>query len=255
MTGVYDEAELYCAAFDFPVNAEVDWLLEQVGPVTRVLEPMCGNARYGIEFVKRGIDYLGFDRSPFMLARTQAIAGMTLLQADATDFAIKGNPCDLAFCPIDSIRHLSADEAIPKHLSCVWRHLRDRGMYVIEVDLMSRDGDQPRAPDSKSKWSMKQPDGTMVEAVVYGERFDLANRRMWERSIYRRVRDGEVIAEANELHEMRQVTWSDLAAAAGDAGFTIDAVHAHLSGNRRPRVEPGSHLENTGTNHYVFLRR
>ena len=129
------------------------------------------------------------------------------------------------------------------------------GMYVIEVDLMRRDGDHPLPPDQKSQWTMPQPDGSVIEACVHGERFNLARRLMWERSIYRLVKDGEVIRQANQLHEMRQITWDDMVAFAKAGGFEITAVHAHLAGGRRPLVEPGRSLENTGTNHYVFLKQ
>lgn len=255
MTGVYDQAELYCAAFDFPVEVEIDWLLECVPGVGRVLEPMCGNARYGRAFAVRGLEYVGFDRSPAMLARADRLPGMTLFEADATDFSLEGDPFDLAVCPIDSIRHLSGDGEIEAHLAGIHRHLRPGGHYVIEVDLMSHDGDEPLPPDQKAQWTMDQPDGTMIEATVHGERFDLTRRRMWERSIYRRLRDGEVIDEVNELHEMRQISWADMESFAAGAGFEITSIHAHLAGGVRPAVEPGPQLENTGTNHYVFLQR
>jgi SAM-dependent methyltransferase len=254
MTGVYDEAELYCGAFDFCVEAEINWLLQQVPHVQRILEPMCGNARYGRAFAARGIEYVGLDRSRAMLARAEVLSGMTLLEADARDFAIDGDPFDLACCPIDSIRHLSGDGEIARHLACIHRHLRPGGHNVIEVELMRRDGENPLPPDTKSHWTIDQPDGTVIEASVRGERFDLARRLMWERSIYRRLRDGVIIAEVDELHEMRQITWDDLATLVAAAGFEIAAIHAHLSGNRRPRVEPGPHLENRAVNHYIFLR-
>ncbi|MCZ6834818.1 MAG: class I SAM-dependent methyltransferase, partial [Planctomycetota bacterium] len=109
MTGVYDEADLYCAAFDFPVNAEVEWLLQQIPGVKRILEPMCGNARYGHAFIKHGIEYVGLDASPSMLARAEVRAGMNLHEVDCRAFSLEGEPFDLAFCPIDSIRHVSGE--------------------------------------------------------------------------------------------------------------------------------------------------
>lgn len=261
MTGVYDEADLYCAAFDFSVDAEVEWLLTQIpglgegAGVKRVLEPMCGNARYGHAFIRHGLEYVGLDASPSMLARAEVRSGMTLHQADSRAFRLEGEPFDLAFCPIDSIRHLSGDGDIERHLACVRDHLTPApgSAYVIEVDLMSRDGDEPLPPDQKSQWSIPQPDGSVLEAIGHGERFDLANRKMWERSIYRLVREGEVIREVNQLHEMRQITWADVEAFALSAGFEIGPVHRHESSQSRPCVEPGRHLENTGFNHFIFL--
>lgn len=257
VTPVYDEADLYCAAFDFPVDSEVDWLLRRFPEVKSVLEPMCGNARYGRAFTSRAIRYVGFDRSRAMLGRAATREGMTLHEADACDFKLNDGPFDLAYCPIDSIRHLAGDGDIERHLACVHRHLSENGRYVVEVDLMDRDGPNTQPADDKSSWSIEQPDGSVIVAEVRAERFDRATRCMWERSIYRRVdgATGGVLREANELHTMRQISWADLEQCASAAGFEIEAVHAHLSGNRRPRIDaPGPRLENTGTNHYITLR-
>ena len=254
---VYDEASLYCAAFDFRVDAEVDWLLDLVGPVQSVIEPFCGNARYASTFLSRGAQYTGLDICQSMLDRATPSAGMTLHLADVADFRIQPErPYDLGWSPIDSIRHLSADGQIEAHLACMYQHLRPEAAHVIEIDLMQRDGEATQEPDSKSRWTMPQPDGSLIEAMVYAERYDAHRQQMYERSIYRRLDEhGRVTTEANQLHLMRMVSWNAIERAALDAGFAIEAVYAHQAKNARPRVDPGPHLENTGRNHYIVLRR
>ncbi len=74
-SSVYDQAELYCIAFGWPVDDEVDWLLGRCPGARSVLEPCCGQARFAAAFVERGLAYFGVDRSEGMLARAPAARG------------------------------------------------------------------------------------------------------------------------------------------------------------------------------------
>ena len=65
-----------CAAFEWPIDDEVEWALSLVPGAARVLEPMCGTARYAEAFVARGVTYFGLDASAEMLER--APTGRTL---------------------------------------------------------------------------------------------------------------------------------------------------------------------------------
>ena len=86
MTDAYTDAELYCAAFDWPVEEEVAWVLALTPGARSVLEPMCGNARYGPAFADRGLDYVGVDRAEAMLARAPDDARIATRRADARTF-------------------------------------------------------------------------------------------------------------------------------------------------------------------------
>ena len=59
---LYTQSDLYCAAFDYPVNEDVRWAVDTcrllMGRIPRtVLEPMCGNARYAADFIGHGLHY------------------------------------------------------------------------------------------------------------------------------------------------------------------------------------------------------
>lgn len=251
---VYDEADLYAAAFDWPVDDEVDWLLATVGPVASVLEPFCGHARFAPAFVARHVRYVGVDRSLAMLARVPRRDGVIVVAADARDFEAPGAPFDLAWCPVNSVTHLVDEPAALAHLACVRRHLRTGGAYVIEIEFVDHDGPWPGAGHDKGHWSMPGPDGTTVVAAWRRISCDRAARTGLEHARFElRSPDGTVRRVVDEQYVMRTWSWSDTQRLAAASGFAIESVHDHRSTGRLP-VDPGPHLENDGVNRYVVLR-
>ena len=89
---VYDEADLYCAAFTWSLDEEVAWLLGRHPKARSVLEPFCGHARYGPAFASRGGAYVGIDLAEPMLARAPRGKDITVVRADARDFTIAETP-------------------------------------------------------------------------------------------------------------------------------------------------------------------
>jgi hypothetical protein len=91
LTELYERhAALYDLAFRWDIEAEVDWLLERLGPGCRsILEPGCGSGRVLEPLARRGLEAVGIDRSPAMveLARARRGAAAEVVLADMTDFA------------------------------------------------------------------------------------------------------------------------------------------------------------------------
>lgn len=250
---VYTDAELYCAAFAGPVDRELGWLLEQTGPVSAVLEPFCGDGRYAEEFVRRGVRYFGLDATPSMLGRAPSGDGITLIHGDAREFALERR-FPLAWCPINSLTHLSDSDDIRAHLRCVRSHLEEGGLYVVEMEVFRHDGPWEDGAPERSRWSEPQADGTVVDAEVSRVDCDLAAGTFTERAVYRRLRDGHVLAESRSLFTMKMWTYDDLLALTADGGYRIERVFRHESPTSRPEVPLDRSLENEGSNHYFFLR-
>ena len=252
--GVYDEAELYCIAFSWPVDEEVDWLLALAPGATSVLEPCCGQARFAEAFVERGIAYYGVDRCRPMLDRAPSGPKITLLESDVTSFDL-GRRVDLAWCPINSLCHLAREDDVIAHLECVHRHLEPDAAYVIEVELLHHDGIWREGPADRSSWTVPSGDGTHVEATVWRESCDLAARTCVEHARYRQMRGGEVLRESSERFVMRMWTYEDLLAITRRTGFTVEHVFTNHGRRGRPEVPMAPTLENDGDNHYYVLRR
>ncbi|MCH2133125.1 MAG: class I SAM-dependent methyltransferase [Phycisphaerales bacterium] len=254
---VYGEADLYCAAFDEPVEQEVQWVIGECERLlgrspNAVLEPMCGNARYGKAFADRGVRYHGVDASEEMLKRATLHDDVTTSRGDVRKFDVPRGPYDIAWCPINSIRHLPTPSDLVQHLQCVRRHVSDDGLYLVETDLQDQDGSLEDVPEYH--WSMPQPDGSTVLAWWGAERADLATRRVWEYGRFERHVDGECVNRSESRYEMlmtRAEDWTELAAA---GGFTVEQVVRRDAGGARSVVELSPDLENIDERILLFLR-
>jgi len=113
------------------------------GPGSVWLEPACGTGRYLRALARRGRRVRGYDALPAMLAyaeRRFARSGgdWRLARADFTDpaatLAALG-PADVAFCPVNSLRHLADDDAVLAHLAQTAALLAPGGVYLVGLDL------------------------------------------------------------------------------------------------------------------------
>jgi SAM-dependent methyltransferase len=147
--GLYDDAEIYDILHAPGTAAEVTGLVRaaqrfvrRARPLTW-LEPACGTGRYLRMLAKRGERVIGFDRSPGMLAyareRMPRPPRARLFEAEMTGFAagLGGRRVDVAFNLINTIRHLTSDAAMVRHLREVGRVLRKGGVYLVGIGLVA----------------------------------------------------------------------------------------------------------------------
>ena len=181
---VYDEARCYDVAFGFrDVGAECDTLAALVarhgrpgGAVTALLELAAGPARHAREFARRGAAATALDVQPAMgeyARRAAAADGLALdvVCADMGDFAINRR-FDLAVLLMDSASYLLGNDAVLRHLDCVALHLRDGGLYVLEMSH-PRDAFGVGA-STDTRWVSESGDGLRVEMQwgAEGDAFD-----------------------------------------------------------------------------------
>jgi SAM-dependent methyltransferase len=158
----YDRAEIYDILCSWDPGQERDFVLGAserfgVGPARRILEPFCGSGR-----MLRAMPgfAVGLDRNPHMVRYARS-RGSRVFRADAARFAVREAGFDLAFCLIDSFRHLPSEEAARGHLACVARALRPGGVYVLGFDVTGDlDGDV-----SNDAWAAERH-GVRVEGDV-----------------------------------------------------------------------------------------
>ena len=144
--GIYDEPELYeaaCAYRDVPV--EVDALLRwsgvhrgaDAGPPRSVLELAAGPAEHSRDLARRGLAATALDLNPAMCARAGDLAkaagvSLSVVEGDMRDFSIAGE-FDLAITMLNSLCHLLVLDDLLRHLAAVAAHLRDGGLYIMEL--------------------------------------------------------------------------------------------------------------------------
>ena len=117
------------------------------GPGSRWLEPACGTGRYLRALLRHGRHVTGYDPLPDMRAYAAgrlARAGtdwqlrdarFTTPPAELADLA----PFDVAFCPVNSLRHLRDDRAVLAHFEQIAGLLASGGVYLVGLDLHDSD--------------------------------------------------------------------------------------------------------------------
>ncbi|HUW81880.1 MAG TPA: class I SAM-dependent methyltransferase [Phycisphaerae bacterium] len=116
----------------------LDYARQSRGPV---LELGCGTGRICVPIAAEGIDVVGLDLSPAMLAicrrKLDAQPDRTrrrvrLLRADMADFVLRQR-FGLIVVPFRAFQHLLEAEQQLACLRCVRRHLRPDGRFILDV--------------------------------------------------------------------------------------------------------------------------
>jgi SAM-dependent methyltransferase len=156
----YDYPQYWDLAFADETQAEADFI-EAVAakycdfPVRRVLEPGCGGGRQLAELTERGFDVYGCDQS------TAAVqfARSRLPEAVRSQVAVDDmrtwktdQPVDLAYCFVNTFRHLLTEEDARRHLQTVACSVRPGGLYLIGMHLMPPDADE----EDEEDWSIQE---------------------------------------------------------------------------------------------------
>lgn len=188
--GLYLAPALYDAVNAAGTARETDALVRaarryarSAGPGSVWLEPACGTGRYLRCLWRRGRLVRGYDAQPAMLAyatarfdrlhrgrgapsdnrrrQTDLSLVAATLTTPAADLANLG-PADVAFCPVNSLRHLMRDEDVLAHFAQVADLLAPGGVYLVGLDLHHAD----RQPD-EDVWLARRGRLQLTQVVQY----------------------------------------------------------------------------------------
>lgn len=107
----------------------------------RLLEPACGTGRLLLPLAKNGFDCTGLDINPHSLCylkdklQRQGLHAR-VIHADMSDFRIRYR-FDIAFCTVDTFRHLLTEQQALAHLQCMAKALKPAGIYVLGLHLLT----------------------------------------------------------------------------------------------------------------------
>ena len=146
LSNVYEEyafiADLYDHITLYRDRPDVAFFVEAATTAgSPVLEVGCGTGRVLIPTARAGIDIVGLDLSPHMLAvcrerlqkEPDAVRSrVRLLQADMRDFDL-AQRFTLATIPFRPFQHLLTVEDQLACLSCIRRHLADDGVLILDL--------------------------------------------------------------------------------------------------------------------------
>ena len=143
----------------------------------QLFEPACGTARHLRVAAARGLRVAGIDLSEPMiryaersftrrgLTGTLLVGDMTALEA--FDPALPPGGVDLAFCLINSIRHLPTDAAMLAHLRGVRALLAPRGVYAVGINFGGFDRGHALEMPSEDVWHARRGGLSVAQTVQY----------------------------------------------------------------------------------------
>jgi SAM-dependent methyltransferase len=138
------------------VGFYVDQALASGGPV---VELAVGTGRIAIPIARAGLDVIGVDTSPGMIAVARAAAEAAGV-ADRIDFRLgdlREPPVDervpLVICPFRSLLHMETEDEKLRALKAARKLLADEGRFVFDVFAPSRDD----IVETDGRWLEREP--------------------------------------------------------------------------------------------------
>lgn len=104
-----------------------------------VLELGVGTGRVARHLARAGFTVTGIDRSTAMLALARSLAAgiparrLTLYEADMREFDL-GQQFEVALCALNTFAHLTTREDQVQALNSTWKHLRDGGLFILDLN-------------------------------------------------------------------------------------------------------------------------
>ena len=158
MSNWYDFPKYYDVAFSHEMHDELAFLKAVCRSYhykgnLNLLEPACGTGRLLVPLTKAGYQCTGIDINTNSLKYLQAKLqrqGLEadLLQSDISDFKL-ASKFDLAYCTVDSFRHLLTEKAALSHLASVAHALDVNGIYILGMHLINAKA----APSRIVRWT------------------------------------------------------------------------------------------------------
>ena len=145
-----------------------------------ILELACGTGRVAIPLAKEGFEVTGLDVSQSMLgqAKKKALAAgvpVEWVHADCRDFDLE-RQFGLIIFPFNSMSHLYELEDVEFCLSCVRKHLKVEGRFIIDIfnprlDILLRDATK-RYPHT----TYPNPEGEGLVEVTENNKYEDATQ-------------------------------------------------------------------------------
>jgi SAM-dependent methyltransferase len=221
-----------------------------------VLEIGCGTGRIALRLAQAGVQVVGLDKSPEMLAVAQAKSGdlLTLrwVQADMRDFDLQAH-FGLIILPGHVFQHMLTPDAQVAALTCIRRHLAAGGVLVVHLDHQELDW---LGALTQTLGGVFEPSGEVLDPVS-GRR--VCTRRAWwyapatqTASTVAQVeeydaQDRVVARWETELLPLHCVFRYEMEHLLGRVGFAVQAVYGDFL--RGPLVDTSSEMVWVATTH------
>lgn len=191
-----------------------------------VLELACGTGRLAVPIALSGVEIVGLDMSPSMLAQARAkaeAAGVEIefVEADCRSFNL-GRQFPLIFMAFNSMQHLHDYASLSALFANVRKHLAEGGRFVFDVfnpkiEILAR-----ASGDRRLEREYQDPDGRGTVAFEYSATYDDALQVCHIQCYFvRRGPNGEEVEVREEELHLRSFFPQELDLLVRSQGFEI----------------------------------
>ena len=182
----------------------------------RVLDLACGTGSTTIPLAQRGVDAVGLDLAPAMLAKARAKAGALGLNTVFTEMNMLDLTYEKEFDAVvsfqDGINYLTGEGDFEKLAQGVGRALKPGGVFLFDLNRVDKYSDS---------------DTTVVDLedmyLVYENNYDAATR-IWHIHLTGFIREGDMYQKFEEIHEEKNHDYEEVKAALKAGGMEIAAL-------------------------------
>jgi SAM-dependent methyltransferase len=144
-------ADLYAALHD-GTPGDVEFYVEACRGAASVLELGCGYGRLVVPLARAGLDVVGLDIDPDLLALAEATVGDALVPAELPRVALargdmrafeQGTTFDRVLLPFSGLYCLMEDDDVARCFAGIRRHLAPGGTLVLDAYMADRFHDAP----------------------------------------------------------------------------------------------------------------
>lgn len=170
----YDVPQYWDLAFDDDTQDEAAFIQAAAAkycdfPLQSVYEPGCGGGRLVLEMARRGLAVQAVDLSEASVAYANSRLLAEQLSASVSVADMRTNRLtprvDLAYCFVNTFRHLLTEEDAVLHLQSVAASVRSGGLYLLGLHMLPPDADE----EDEEEWSVTQGDTTVNMQLEAGD--------------------------------------------------------------------------------------
>ena len=133
-----------------------------------VLELGCGTGRVLAALAADGVECVGVDVSPAMLARArerlEGVPGVELVEADLRSLDL-GRRFAAVFVPLGGMQHMETVSDLVAALEAAERHLTNEGMCVVDIEAPNADDFTPGPQPLIEHWTREWQGGQVTKLV------------------------------------------------------------------------------------------
>ncbi|NLG88881.1 MAG: class I SAM-dependent methyltransferase [Clostridiaceae bacterium] len=195
-----------------------------------ILELACGTGRVSIILAQNGYKVWGIDLSDSMLEQfriklsrqPKAVQdNIWIGRYDMSCFRLN-RKFSLIIVPFRGFQSLTADEAQRSCLKCVYEHLADEGVFIINTFRPYNKLDETWVYPEKVQWeAVDEKTGNRIIKKHSGKKIDTINQVIYPEMIYQIIEPDGKVSEIRELLELKYYYYDQLKELLESSGFII----------------------------------